>query len=34
LQAAAISLGQRRFEDHSSIFLAYIARIWGNGTTF
>lgn len=34
LQAQAIELGQRRFEDHSSIFLAYIEGIWGDGATF
>lgn len=34
LQDEAIQLGRSRFEDHSSIFLAYIERIWGEGETF
>jgi CHAD domain-containing protein len=34
LQDYAITLGRRRFEDHSSVFLAYIQSIWGEGDTF
>lgn len=34
LQAEAIDLGQRRFEDHSSVFLAYIDHLWGDAATF
>lgn len=34
LQDQAIKLGRHRFEDHSSIFLAYIERIWGDAETF
>ncbi len=34
LQADAIELGRKLFADHSSIFLAYIERIWGANPTF
>jgi CHAD domain-containing protein len=34
LQAEAISLGQGLFADPSTEFLAYIERIWGNGSSF
>ena len=34
LQDQAITLGQRRFEDHSSVFLSYIESNWGPGDTF
>ncbi len=34
LQTAAIKLGTEVFADHSSLFLAYIERIWGDASTF
>lgn len=34
LQAEAIQLGSRIFDDHSSLFIAYLEKLWGDSQAF